>query len=1434
MAREYKKRTAEEKKQFAKQKQKEAQITLNDIYAIAAGYTTNPEHLIEYFQYSNNVYQYSPRNQILIQTQIPAASLVQSESRWKEKGYHIRPEFKGKGAVIIRPIMRTEYMDENGNWKPLKGSGKKIMEAYKKGELTTKEEFLYYERTTSAYDITMTDCPPQDYPKLFYWGEKRLSDAIMTEVLTKFAEKELSCPVSKESLIGAHGVYYPSENRIALDVRNEDTQEASTLAHEIGHAIQERSFTSNNIKTAKSETQKELEADCYSILICSRLGLEIPEGRKQHLSNFYNKYIQELIASGKYNPETDTTKNKNPFWQIATETKKIYEHYVDSLDALVLEQQGYMLYRQQFVDYARSLHLMSDTSTNTFWENQLLKQISKQTESNSFQEWFATAVAGTEKITKEEYIEQLHEEAIQNLSELPAVSPKNDNITAFVLQLQETQENESYSFRSYNKSRALSDNQYDFLFSYELPATKADTREERGTLLENVFSALNSEYRPDGFIGHSLSVSDVVVLYDQKNNRLYPYYCDMVGFEPLSEDFLSASMQEKLLNRFTVKEEIQAYQSLAEAGFDISSLNERASYLEQEYHPRILAEENRNNVHTVSVLPENIYISRFSHNDIPYIAFTDKENNIYLGNPERLSEDILPIYNNADGSLIHVGTGTQTLDLYRNDTVFSQSVLESEEYKEALNTYNAVLSEGNLSSLIETKPLFQDSETFENVLGSSENEQHEQNRKIATILDSIRYDFDSASYHETIGTSVTERQNYINALIQEMEEGELSYSSILETLQREKESLPPETASDIDLAIQYTQKALEQFGESALRKPRFEVTETSDAFDEPLAIYDNLHDRYYTIENHVQTFTEADRDKALLLAKELNNSVFDYNIRYIVSTTNVNGEVIAPDSLNHGSRMILNDVASALSNFNEMPHPRTFEMQILSDDISIPGIPFLVGRDNTIDIDHFYEEYKHVVGTKKEVPGLAEALDSLAETTQQVFPEQLHLVDARHEPRDFRLKEKIKELLDAGTIPKDSEKIILDHEDLILRRLSSIDKKDEFYTARENNNAVFENDDLYLTAIERTLNADKSLHPVACIQSAYDKLQWASWYEPALDKWETEIQNEDRVSYYVKITNWGEHNEEHIISNNIPTFRLALEQCIGKEESGCTYSIGMNVYDSSAEKTYEEDCFFIDEDIYSNTQYVLNLANLGSQSASSAVVKQEIQEIKEIISSGKYKQLEDVKISYPQKKPFVHVEWSEHPDFMKNEVLSLKDAQKKFAKLDVSAANDKEVGYYKTKFSLVLPNNEVVSDRYDLGDGYGGLIEFIDEKWSFRLDYNLEQGSITQEEYDKQAKEKNLFIKNLWNDIDMQYAETFLEQEHPDLAEERLQRIEGRNKWFKEHGEAGELNFQSVPKITEGKNPIKTAANKVFNRIFGDKNSPTQTSNPAQDVDFGQ
>lgn len=97
-----------------------------------------------------------------------------------------------------------------------------------------------------------------------------------------------------------------------------------------------------------------------------------------------------------------------------------------------------------------------------------------------------------------------------------------------------------------------------------------------GEKLESAFYTFNME-RPEDFKGHSLSVSDVVVLDDTA------YYVDSVGFKPL-KDFIPLEIQQsRFLNRLP-----QTLQSISDNAAELEAVSDKA--LELNIPPEIIRE----------------------------------------------------------------------------------------------------------------------------------------------------------------------------------------------------------------------------------------------------------------------------------------------------------------------------------------------------------------------------------------------------------------------------------------------------------------------------------------------------------------------------------------------------------------------------------------------------------------------------------------------------------------------------------------------------------------------------------------------------------------------------------------------------------------------------------------------------------------------------
>lgn len=86
-----------------------------------------------------------------------------------------------------------------------------------------------------------------------------------------------------------------------------------------------------------------------------------------------------------------------------------------------------------------------------------------------------------------------------------------------------------FDFEKINGNVVLDD--YNFINSYEVPPTHKNRTVSQ--LLEDIFEAFNMD-KPDDFKGHSLSVSDIIVI--KTKDGIHFYFTDSIGFKHLTEE----------------------------------------------------------------------------------------------------------------------------------------------------------------------------------------------------------------------------------------------------------------------------------------------------------------------------------------------------------------------------------------------------------------------------------------------------------------------------------------------------------------------------------------------------------------------------------------------------------------------------------------------------------------------------------------------------------------------------------------------------------------------------------------------------------------------------------------------------------------------------------------------------------------------------------
>ena len=305
-------------KKSADQKREEIENNVQELLKnTLKEYHSNPELFAEAFAFSCNFYQYSPLNTQLIYAQNKGATYCQSYSAWKKMGYNV---LSGQHGLKVRiPIHTTWLKINNEEFVKLSEATAAQKEAYQKGMIEGFEKLSF--GIGNVFDISQTDFPKDQYPKLFNMGYPSAQHLNICRGIEDFATEQLHCPVLQSNLksISLRGVYLPEINVIKINERLEDTQRLCTTLHELGHAL----IHSEKLSRNKPVSQKELEAEALSIMIQANYGLELTEARKMHFKNHYDSFIETLKGT-----------DKDPFTEIDSIFKSVFHSYKEHIESI--------------------------------------------------------------------------------------------------------------------------------------------------------------------------------------------------------------------------------------------------------------------------------------------------------------------------------------------------------------------------------------------------------------------------------------------------------------------------------------------------------------------------------------------------------------------------------------------------------------------------------------------------------------------------------------------------------------------------------------------------------------------------------------------------------------------------------------------------------------------------------------------------------------------------------------------------------------------------------------------------------------------------------------------------------------------------------------------------------------------------------------------
>ena len=502
------------------------------------------ERYREYLRVMSKFHNYSFNNTLLIAMQKPDASLVAGFSAWKNN--FGRNVIKGqKGIKIIAPSpykvkQEMKKIDPHTQQPIIGKDGKPVTEE--------KEITIPAYKIVSVFDVSQTE--GRELPDIAV--NELTGDVERYRDFFAALEKTSPVPIGFEQIPGSsHGYYHLEDKRIAIDEGMSEIQTLKTAIHEIAHA----KLHDIDLNAPENEQQphidrrtREVEAESVAYTVCQHYGLDTSDysfgyvagwssGRelselkssletiRSAAAEIINSIDETLAELSKAQDKEQTAGQEQP----DKEETAAQEH--PKQEAPAQEKAAFTpetIYRVRRNPY-------SDSKENTY----LLQAY--VTQENGRAKMGAVLFTGTPQKCRELMGQlksgELTEGQVKELyakAQETAKTAEQDKGTFSIYQLKHGDETRDLRFEPYDRLQATGNvvdkANYELVYSAELTP---------GTSLEDIYTRFNIDH-PKDFKGHSLSVSDVVVLH--QNGQDAAHYVDSFGYKNVPE-FLQEQKQ---------------------------------------------------------------------------------------------------------------------------------------------------------------------------------------------------------------------------------------------------------------------------------------------------------------------------------------------------------------------------------------------------------------------------------------------------------------------------------------------------------------------------------------------------------------------------------------------------------------------------------------------------------------------------------------------------------------------------------------------------------------------------------------------------------------------------------------------------------------------------------------------------------------------------
>ena len=530
------------------------------------------ERYKEYLRVMSKFHNYSFNNTLLIAMQKPDASLVAGFSAWKNN--FGRNVMKGqKGIKIIAPSpfkirQEVEKIDPHTQ-KPIIGKdGKPVTEE--------KEIKIPAYKVVSVFDVSQTE--GKELPDIAV--DELTGDVDRYKDFFAALEKTSPVPIAFENIEGgSHGYYHLEDKRIAINEGMSELQTLKTTIHEIAHA----KLHDIDLNAPKDEQPRvdrrtrEVEAESVAYTVCQHYGLDTSDysfgyvagwssGRElselkssletirsaaAEIINSIDENLAELQkaqdkeqTAGQEQPtreeqaaapeqpqpeapeKADTAGKEKPEPEADAPGKSGAQEKADAAPKEAFTPETiYRVRRNPYSDSRENSHLLQAYVTQENGRAKMGDVLYTGTPEKC-RELMGQLKSG--ELTEGD-VKQLYAKAQET-----AKTAEPDKDTFSIYQIKGGDETRDLRFEPYDRLQAAGNvvDRANYELVYSAPLAP-------GTSLEDIYTRFNIDH-PKDFKGHSLSVSDVVVLHQDGQDAAH--YVDSAGFRQVPE-FLQEQKQ---------------------------------------------------------------------------------------------------------------------------------------------------------------------------------------------------------------------------------------------------------------------------------------------------------------------------------------------------------------------------------------------------------------------------------------------------------------------------------------------------------------------------------------------------------------------------------------------------------------------------------------------------------------------------------------------------------------------------------------------------------------------------------------------------------------------------------------------------------------------------------------------------------------------------